>query len=824
MSMNPLNMKWLSNIRQRLSARTDSEHEQALIRMLLVSLISAWLFSFGITATYMPCAAYLFISLLLLTWIIVAPAINPARRIIGMVGDMAAISTALYLGNEFSAILLAVYLWVITGNGFRYGIRYMLIATVLAGGGFSTVVWLSPFWQQHIWFSSAILLTMIIVPLYMASLIKKLHHAIAMAEEANHAKSRFIANMSHELRTPLNGIIGMNDLSLSTRQTADQRHFSLVVKESALHLLGLIERILDMAKIEEGKVELVEEDFDLHQLMHGIVAMFESQASEKGISMHLHIDPAAPFALIGSPRHLKQILINIIGNAVKFTEHGSVKISIEAAGDSEDTRLVFTVSDTGIGMSESAQSKIFEIFTQADSSITRRFGGTGLGTAIAKELTEMMGGEIRLHSAEGRGSTFVIELPFVHQAETDTVRDLSQTNILLLQKQGQAEYLDSALDCWGVQYAEIEDTTMLLSKLADAQSMGQPYDTVIIDRQTLSCNPELIAHAIRDNRDLSGLNMILLDPNPSPASDTLMISAGFSSVLYLPVQPSLLFNALHVASVAHHSADVISMADVVEKKRAISPLNILLAEDNLVNQQVMQGILTRAGHTLYIANDGEEALDALSGDQVFDLALLDLNMPRVSGLDVLKQFRFMDTSASMPVLMLSADALPDTIDKCIEAGANDYLTKPIHASVLLEKISYYTEQREPKPEAGRSVESADSDGAGDDVLDEEMIGELFGFIQSDDKCRHLIQSFENSGGKHVDQLEIAGKQHNIRDYLQTIHTLKGSAGTLGLKGMTALCHEIESIGAAIKPVEMERYCSELRQALRHGCQSLYDYL
>jgi len=243
-----------------------------------------------------------------------------------------------------------------------------------------------------------------------------------------------------------------------------------------------------------------------------------------------------------------------------------------------------------------------------------------------------------------------------------------------------------------------------------------------------------------------------------------------------------------------------------------------------VNQQVMQEILRRAGHTVAIAQDGEAALDALSGEQTFDLVLLDLNMPKISGLDVLKQFRFMDTSANMPVLMLSADALPDTIHACMEAGANDYLTKPIHASALLEKISFYSEQNKPAPETRNLAADPRQDDGDNAVLDVEIIDELFGFIQSDDKCRHLIQSFESSGGKHLAQLEITGKQQNTRDYLITIHTLKGSASVLGLKGITSLCQEIEGIGNAINPVEMSRYCIELRKAIKLGCQSLYDYL
>jgi len=815
---------WLIWAKERLQNRPDSEHEQTLFRILIAVSISIYFFFTGPDLACYLSLAYLPVTLGILAWILISPDKNRTRRLLGITADIAMISLGVILAEgEDGVIFVTIYLWVITGNGFRFGLKYLIYGTLISLAAFLPITLFGPFWHQHIGLVLSMLIILAVVPMFMASLIRKLNHAIDAAEAANEAKSRFIANMSHELRTPLNGIIGMNDLSRSSNLSPEQMHFANVIRDSSYHLLGLIERILDISKIEAGKLELAHEAFDLHQLMHAVVAMFEAQAIDKGIAVNLLLDPEVPYALLGDPKRLKQILVNIIGNAVKFTQRGGVDIAVEMVEVDEDsTRLRFCIRDTGIGMSEQEQTMIFERFTQADSSITRRFGGTGLGTTIAKNLAELMGGRIALVSKQDEGSTFTIELPFKRQAEQNGAQALSRLHALLLSDGEEADAsVEPWLQGWGVHVALVREETQVLSMLVDAWSSGQGFDVLILDMHALHCKPEIMARAVRDKQELADLNMILIGLDQQRTTDAAMIAGGFSAVLHPPVQERLLFNALHAASAVHHSDDVISMVEVLQRKQAANPLHILLAEDNPVNQEVILAVLRQAGHRVYLAEDGEQALEALANDATFDLVLLDMNMPKVSGLEVLKQFRFMDTSASTPVLMLSADALPNTVRECMQAGANDYITKPVQMVTLLDKVAEHTDNG-AHSDIG-NIE-AETDTKPDTVLNEDTLDELFSIIISPHKRQHLLQSFLSSGRGHLVQLDVFARQGQTSQFLEHVHGLKGSAATLGVQSVVSLCIEIESQQDELDGNDMAHYTAQLRYAFQRGCSALQAYV
>ena len=807
-------VSWFARLNKRLKGTGDSEPEQAKLRLAIgVLLVAYFCMPWGSGETFaqvivsLPSLMTIFYyssALAIFIAIVLRPRASPARRVTGAMLDMTSLSVVMYLAGGDSVIIFVLYPWVILGNGFRYGTPYLFISQAIAITGFVVAMLGGAYWQEHRSFAIGLLIVLVLLPIYAAFLIKKLHAAIDMAKQANEAKSRFLANMSHELRTPLNGVIGIGDLLRETKLSFEQKELVNTMHNSANTLLELIENVLDIAKIEAGKILIDSKDFDLHGLVNSVVYMLSPLSEKKDLNMSCVFDPETPFALKGDEQHLRQVLINLVNNAIKFTEDGSVVVSVRQVGGTESApRIRFEVIDSGIGMTQDAMERIFDNFTQADASTSRAYGGTGLGTTISKELVELMDGEIGVHSVVGEGSTFWLEIPFV--ASTNPETSITDNHVLLLSGEDTADIIRPSLTYWQVNFDWVRTPTRALSQLLQARDEGTPYETVVVDQENLeSIDAIQFAQMIKSEGLLEDTSLVLIN-----SSDT-MIDANRNNQYYVstivnPEEKRPLFNALHAAqSVSYHDRKIVTLAEHYAKQAGTTGLNILVAEDNQVNQQVIEGILRHAGHEIRIASTGEEALDILS-DQMdqFDMLILDMNMPEVSGVEVVKMLRFMDTSARLPVIMLTADATPEAKEASITAGANRFLTKPIDARGLLECIASLSKgiqrakvekipEQQPVSRLRTLSNFEESEWYDNVVLHElDLLGDSSDFLIS------LIRNFEKQGSDHILKIKQA-MYDDYLEYRESLHALKGSATELGADRLVQACVE----GELLKPYDM----------------------
>jgi two-component system sensor histidine kinase RpfC len=523
--------------------------------------------------------------------------------------------------------------------------------------------------------------------------------------------------------------------------------------------------------------------------------MMQTLAQGKGMVLAAHIAPQTPFHLHGDARHLRQILINLIGNAIKFTEHGRIDVYARPVGQSRPQRLRFEVVDTGIGIPEAAQARIFDSFTQADPSVTRRFGGSGLGTTIAKQLVETLGGQIGLHSREGEGTTFWFELPFALQAAPTPASDEhfdAPMRVAILAGSELASRLQAVIRNWGAETVIVDNTSHLAAELSANVSGGTLVGAVVVERSALPGDPVAFLRLLRDGPSLALLPVILIESDASIAlpHDTLMMREGYASVLRTPVNTTLLFNAIHAVVSHGMPVNVVSLANRFQAQSGQNArLRILVAEDNPVNQRVIRGLLEHAGHEVYLAHDGEEALAMLeSAGQTYHLAIIDMHMPQLSGPEVVQRWRFME-NGHLPIIMLTADARAEAQAACEEAGADSFLTKPVSSRDLIDAIARLVARQTPSIAGKAASPEQQEEELDETVLDD--LAQLGGAAFVED----LLASFEEESERTLRDIERALAAQDYGQWHHQLHMLKGGARDLGANPLAQRCAEAERIKA-----------------------------
>ncbi len=783
-------------------------HELEMAKNRIFLGLAAWTGSYMLSADKFIFSAFaLFLSVHFALYLAVRAKSIPRETyfLIGIIVDNVMASTILLYSPEATSFVYPLFLWAALGTGFRLGLKWLAIASIFSTVAFGVPVLMTEYWQQNAALGYSLTLALLVIPAYCSKLIRKLSQAKDQAETANRAKSYFLASVSHELRTPLNAIIGYGNHLKQIEMPKNQHDMIDASVKAGEHLLHLIDQLIQIARDDSGPVNIPQKPMKATEILAEIRDIMQVRAVEKSLAIHLHAEPFSDTIVNAPIDVVRNTLLNLVGNAIKFTESGGVTISSKLRDAGNQTTLCLTISDTGIGIAENALKRIFEPFQQADETVLNRFGGTGLGLAICRQSLSQIGGTISVESELGRGTQFFVTIPVerIEQSPTKTAVDVSLEptvkllalgqfdGSLLAKAQAAGNYHVRSIAC--VTYEELsaalEQITLTDFSIAiiDKHLADQitTDDTLWQKFSTAEVAPVLVANT--DEIDLEDVEL----------------RAAFATVLPATPQFDEVRSAIRIGCSFAGSNKITALVQN-EKPKVSTPRKVLVADDNRTNRNILAAILEAAGHEAILVCDGDETLEALEKDD-YDILLLDVNMPKLDGITACKMWRQIEGGRQhLPIVGVTADATIETEERCLNAGMDLRLTKPVNAKLLLATIDSCCEHKGetvqiPSPTddpLGTVVQLMGSASATSHAsIDPAQIDYLL-TIGDQSFVDEMIDSFFTDADESLETLQKSVTERDLNQFRFAAHAMKSCANNIGAVILAALCGKLEKITEA----------------------------